>query len=316
MPSRASSRGRRWRHLDRTRRDGGADEALVSAIQGPCQVCGHALKAGLASWHFVCPRCGYEASTLGQTVGAEADAVPMDEDRRAVGLEDLRRHNFRRLLDAVTRYVPGGSLLDVGSAHGWFLEIAAASYNVTGIEPDGAVVDRQTDLGRDVIRGYFPVDVEPSLRFDVITFNDVLEHIPNLRGTLDACHAGLNADGVVMLNLPSRTGAIYRASKLLWRMGVRGPFARMWQKGLPSPHLHYLGPENLRTLLDTCAFDVLETGTLAAVGIRGLRERIAFAGTVGAIGRWVVLAGVVAAMPLLRALPSDIVYVIARRRTP
>jgi SAM-dependent methyltransferase len=279
-----------------------------------CPVCGHLIGAGLTPWHSVCRGCSYEASSLKPAIPEVRTNGAIREDLRAVALQDLRQQNFARLLESVTRYVPSGRLLDVGSAHGWFLQIAAERYQVMGIEPDVAVGDQQANERWPVVRGYFPADINPSLRFDVISFNDVLEHIPDLRGTVEACHEALNPDGIMLLNLPSRTGAIYRTSKLLHRLGIKDPFARMWQKDLPSPHLHYLGERNLRTLLASCGFEVLEVGYLPAIRVRGLRERIAFAGSAGVVARWLIFAGMILSMPVLNVLPRDIQYMIARRR--
>ena len=281
-----------------------------------CAVCGRTTSTGIVSWHLVCPNCGYEASTLQASIPTDPTVGQLDEDLRAAALQSLRRRNFQRLLESVTAQVSGGSLLDVGSAHGWFLELASATYSVTGIEPDRRTVDSLADMPWPVIRGYFPGDVPPGRRFDVITFNDTLEHIADIRGALEACRKSLNTDGVLALALPSTSGAIYRTSKLLCRLGVRSPFARMWQKGLPSPHLHYIRLSNLRMLLSSCGFEVAEAGALRSISVEGLRERIAFTGGVGAIAQWLYFMGFVAATPLLRALPSDAIYVIARPRTP
>jgi SAM-dependent methyltransferase len=279
-----------------------------------CQVCGRPTQTGLDEWHLVCRGCGYEASTLQPSIPDLPTAGPVDEELRADALRDLRVRNFKRLLVSLDKFASGGSLLEVGSAHGWFLDLASKKYAVTGIEPDATILDREAGQAWPVIRGYFPADVDPKLRFDVITFNDSLEHIPDLRGIVETCHERLAAGGLVVISLPSSRGAIYRSSKLFRRVGIRGPFERMWQKGLPSPHLHYVGPRNLRKLLDGCGFDTVELGTTPSVSLRGLRQRIAYAGGAGAVARWGVFMAVLLSMPALRVLPSDAMYVIARRR--
>jgi len=51
---------------------------------------------------------------------------------------------------------------------------------------------------------------------------------------------------VLVLNLPTSGGSLYRVAKLLCRFGAKGFFERLWQRNLPSPHLHYFDDRNLR----------------------------------------------------------------------
>src|SRR5690606_11668960 len=112
---------------------------------------------------------------------------------------------------------------------------------------------------------YFPDALAPGERFDAIVFNDVIEHIPDIGRALAACRERLAPGGMLLLNLPSSSGVFYRASKLLRRLGVAGHFERMWQKGLPSPHLHYVDPTNLARLLDRAGFVPVRRGRLATL---------------------------------------------------
>jgi 2-polyprenyl-3-methyl-5-hydroxy-6-metoxy-1,4-benzoquinol methylase len=99
----------------------------------------------------------------------------IDEDARALALKPLRTVTFREILDDVAQDVPPpASVLDVGSAHGWFMEEAERrGYVATGIEPDATMAARSRV---NVIRGFFPEAAQGP--YDLVTFNDVFEHLP------------------------------------------------------------------------------------------------------------------------------------------
>ncbi|NBS17609.1 MAG: class I SAM-dependent methyltransferase, partial [Gammaproteobacteria bacterium] len=101
---------------------------MMEANTMNCTVCGEVLKKGLQDWHFVCSNCGYEKSILEPTINEAKSHEHIDESARTSGLAALRQANFKRLVHLLKtlRSEPGGLLLDVGSAHGWFLQEAAA----------------------------------------------------------------------------------------------------------------------------------------------------------------------------------------------
>lgn len=280
-----------------------------------CVVCSSAMKGGLAAWHFSCSSCGYEATTLEPRINEQAAYGALREADREAGLKDLRAENFRVILREIARIVDPANktLLDVGSAHGWFLQAAAPMFAVAGIEPDQEVAERSRQGGHAVRTGFFPAVLDEHDRFDVIVFNDVIEHIPAVAAALDACAAHLSRDGVLVLNLPSSTGFFYRLAKLLARLGWRGPFERMWQKDLPSPHVHYFSPPNLVRLARGRGFELLTTFELPSVRARGLLARMRWAGSLGGIRLWAQYICILGALPVLHLFKSDIHVAIFRR---
>jgi len=246
-----------------------------------CLVCGAPLRVSTIEWAARCPECGTWGSSLEpainkQTTHATTD-TEIDTTARVIGLEQLRRENFRCVLDRLGTLMPleGARLLDVGSAHGWFLEEAAArGAQAIGVEPDDDVAAAPLARGLDVRVGYFPDVVERTESFDVITFNDVLEHIPNARETLAACAGVLRPGGVISINIPSADGLGYRVASTAARLGMQGPFERFWQHGLPSPHCHYFTRASLARLLSDSGFAVEGVDALSAITREGLWERV------------------------------------------
>ncbi len=188
------------------------------------------MRLAVEPWSARCPACGTWTSSLALAINEQTthatSATEIDVDARATGLKELRRQNFRDVLDRIgaLRPLAGTRLLDVGSAHGWFLEEAAArGVEATGVEPEEAIAEESRRAGARVLTGYFPDVVPDGEQVDVITFNDVLEHIPDVRGTLAGCARVLPPGGVLAINIPSADGLGYRVARLLARVGVKGP---------------------------------------------------------------------------------------------
>jgi SAM-dependent methyltransferase len=281
-----------------------------------CIICGGQQAPGLASWHATCPACAYESSSLEGAINQQDAHAALNEDQREAGLKSLRLENFAEIVTYARRFAPRGAnkLLDVGSAHGWFLETARGSFDVLGIEPDETIGQRAAARGLPVRQGYFPDALEEEERFDVIVFNDVIEHIPKIDAALAACAERLNPGGILILNLPNSKGFFYRLSKLFVRVGWRKPFERLWQKGLPSPHVHYFRCENLDKLVEPHGFELAYSTELPALRARGLLDRLRFAGGTGGPALYLQYAMVLCAIPILKAFPSDIIVCIFRKR--
>jgi SAM-dependent methyltransferase len=281
-----------------------------------CPVCSVPLKNGLTDWHLVCARCGYEKAVLEPSINNEKFHEQINEAARASGLASLRHANFKRLVNILKTLQPEPRrlLLDVGSAHGWFLEEAAAHFAVLGIEPDHGVYEKSKRNGHPQRLGYFPEALKDGESFDVIVFNDVIEHIASIDQILAACHERLNKQGLLLLNIPSSHGIFYRLSKVLLYLGIASPFERMWQKGLPSPHVHYFNEENLRLLVEPMGFTERQKGTLPSVSREGLLTRISYANSWPRPVAYALWFALLILIPLINVLPKDTLFIAFERR--
>jgi 2-polyprenyl-3-methyl-5-hydroxy-6-metoxy-1,4-benzoquinol methylase len=282
----------------------------------PCPVCGASFVAGLRPWHERCPGCGFERARL--TLDIEGGERPdiIDEDVREGALKPLRLEGFARLLDAVERRRPlaGLAVLDVGCAHGWFLDAAKArGARTAGVEPEAAIIARMSP-GHDVRPGYFPGALAPGERFDALFFNDVFEHFPDPGACLDACRERLAPGGLLVLSLPNREGFFYRVGALLAALGLSGPFDRLWQAGFKSPHLSYFSPEDLSLLAEKHGFERIELLYLPSLRLSGLWERVRYDKSMPLWRAAVVWLGAAASLPLLALFPSDAFALLLRPR--
>ena len=100
-----------------------------------CSVCNNAMVSDLVPATFRCPACGFFASKLPVRINS---VQRIDEDARERALKGIRLSNFQQLLTECADLLPGGArVLDIGCAHGWFMEAAkACGITCVGIEPD------------------------------------------------------------------------------------------------------------------------------------------------------------------------------------
>ncbi len=278
-----------------------------------CEACGAPLRQGLADWHFECSNCRTEFSTLSPTTGT--GGPELDEIGRAAGLRAVRELGLARILEGL-RSVRGearGTLLEVGSAHGWFLEAAASSFDSSlGIEPDDSVRAAPEAPNTRVRAGYFPAALLAEETFDVVAFNDVFEHIRPTDDVAAATARVLQPGGIAVINLPVASGTIYRASKLLYRLGAKKPFERMWQVGFPSPHLYYFSAAGLERVFSRQGLVLADSFRMPALDGKGLWERIRHAepSLAAAI---VSYASLLCLLPVARVVPADVECFLFRR---
>jgi len=266
------------------------------------------MRIRIREWSARCERCRSWASNL-PVGGSEVHT-----NVRTTGLETLRRENFRVILEQIASLRPldDASLLDVGSGHGWFVQEAARQgVRAVGIEPDASVA---SESAVEVRVGLFPDAVADQEMFDVIAFNDVLEHLGDVRGALVACREHLLPAGMLSVNIPTADGLAFRIACGLARLRIHGPYDRLWQHGLPSPHLHYFKTRALVDLLTEEGFDVVSVREVRAITRDGLWERVH---TVGRTGPMAIVSFAflyLAAGLLNRRGASDVVHILARVR--
>jgi SAM-dependent methyltransferase len=262
-----------------------------------------------------CRECGYWQSSFPATA-LEANRSAIDEERRFAALAGLRTANSQTIFRVLARYAPlaGARLCDIGCAYGWFLKTAKDfGVEAVGIEPESAVAEAARTQGLNVRTGVFPDCLSDDERFEIITFNDVLEHLQDIDRVLDACRAHLVARGLLSIVIPSSRGSVFRLGSALARLGVRGPWDRLWQRDFSCPHIHYFNATNLATLVQRHGFEVVYSQSLPSLRLKGLWSRLRMDTSAKFLPSLASWTGMVLLSPLLRVTPSDILFQVYRR---
>ena len=165
-----------------------------------------------------CPNCEHTVADLhdlgldeiysGGYVDAtySADGIASTYER-IMGLPPERSDNVQRVarVDGWWRSAGRrpGSVLDVGSGLGVFpARMKEAGWSVTALDPDERAVAHARDhIGVGAVCADFMA--EDSLgRFDLVTFNKVLEHVPDPVAMLARTRANLTEGGAVYVEVP------------------------------------------------------------------------------------------------------------------
>jgi len=173
-------------------------------------------------------------------VDYEADKAPM-------------RSVYTGLLNKIKLYRRGKKLLDLGTASGYFLDVASQNdYLAEGIEINSSAVKEGWDRGRkikqaDILRNGYPDGL-----FDVITAFDLLEHLPpdKLTDYIAAIRKMLAENGIL---------AIITVNTASWWAKI---FGKKWHTFLPPEHISYFNDKNIRLFLENNGFEILEIKTV------------------------------------------------------
>jgi 2-polyprenyl-3-methyl-5-hydroxy-6-metoxy-1,4-benzoquinol methylase len=225
-----------------------AKQAMAEASTKACSACG---SDAASRYRFTvngcpirqCPACGlghaepggFEPTsyyTADYFNGSHGDGYA---DYR--GAEPVLRKEFARTVAFIRKIVPGGRLLDIGCAYGFFLQEAKPFYDVSGIElaEEAAAYSRTNGLGvhAGVADEAAMAHVGP---LDVITLFDVIEHLPEPHDVLSLAARHLKPGGIVVLTTGD-FGSL--AAKLM------GP---KWRLMTPPQHLWFFTRESIRRM--------------------------------------------------------------------
>jgi len=163
-----------------------------------------------------CRACGHYLSVHGMDMGAlyggdYADATYGDKLRatfdRIVALPEEKSDNAGRVA-WVTAHAKGRTVLDVGSGLCVFLHrMKAAGWKGTALDPDARqAAHARTVVGVDAVQADF-MKAEDLGRFDLVSFNKVLEHVEDPVAMLARAKDFLAPGGCVYVELPDGEGA-------------------------------------------------------------------------------------------------------------
>lgn len=279
----------------------------------PCPICGNDKPKEIANIGvsiFRCRKCNLEYVDAEEMISLCNSANnDLDQNLQYLNalksIQTLRRANNNKILIFMEKFLPKKSIgLEVGSAVGLFMEQAKAKYVISGIEPMSSSFETAKEKGLDVIKGFFPKDIDFSKQYDFIIFNDVFEHIPNTKCVMESCEKLLKNGGFLLINLPDSSGILHKISSFLYSIGDSSSIKRLWQVGTESPHLYYFNSYSLDLLAEKYRFYRTGFLKLDSFSKEGLSERIN-AIPVGKLKGFIYNIGLIILYPLLHLMYSD-----------
>jgi SAM-dependent methyltransferase len=156
-------------------------------------------------------------------------------------------YGLRKRKRAITRYKPGGRLLEIGCAGGLFLDAMRreGGWQVQGVEV--------SEVAAGYARAWFDLDVFqgplqdahfPDCSFDAVAMWDVLEHVHGPRETLLEIRRVLKPDGVLVFRLPLLDS---------WDRKLFGPYWSGWDA---PRHLTLFSRRTIGLMLAQTGFQV------------------------------------------------------------
>ena len=209
--------------------------------------------------------------------------------RRQRGLEDI--------VGRVSAFKPAGRLLDVGCGDGFFLSLAQKKgFECWGVEESKQLAGyAASKSGARISRGRYSGEMFPKSHFDIITFIQVVEHMPAPREALRIANYHLRPHGLLVIEVPS----LHSPHFLLYQWTGIKRFVRP-PDGIIQCHFGYYTPRTLEELTKKAGFQklVLTTG----------RWQYKYNGALGEVGKIID--------PILNALGvGGILYIGTKRES-
>jgi SAM-dependent methyltransferase len=169
---------------------------------------------------YRCPRCGHFISTHSMDMSSMYDGEYVDATygrdgilktfQKIIGLDPAHSDNVGRVR-RIVEYARGSrrTILDVGSGLCVFLYgMKAEGWACTALDPDERAVEHaRNTVGVEAFCGDFMKMENPGI-YDVITFNKVLEHVPDPIAMLAKAREHVAPGGFVYIELPDGEVAV------------------------------------------------------------------------------------------------------------
>ena len=160
------------------------------------------------------------------------------KDRKFISQNKNRIKTFKNTLTLISNQIDFSNkkILDIGSGGGAFLK-ACKDRNITaeGIEPNKWLVNySKKKYGINISTKNLN---KINKTYHIVSLFDVLEHIPNIKLTINKIYKLVKKDGFLIINVPDHNSLARKILKKNW------PFYL-------TVHLHYFDKKSLSKLLD------------------------------------------------------------------
>jgi SAM-dependent methyltransferase len=157
-----------------------------------------------------------------------------------------REYNYGFLYNTIFSHKKKGAILDIGAGTGLFLSaFKDKKWDTSGVEfSKDAVKFAKKMYGLSIKQGDL-MDIKfKEQSFDVVTMNNVLEHLYDPKKTLEKVDVLLKPKGIVVITVPN----IYSLGSIL--------FKKRWYALQIPRHLYHFSPRTVTKLLKDAGFTV------------------------------------------------------------
>ena len=168
---------------------------------------------------------------------------------------------FKKEVEHIIRYdQKRTAVLDIGSGMGTFLYAARPYYKtVIGLDVSAqmaAFVEKK--LGVKIFVQQFE-DFNFPEKFSLIHMSHVLEHVPDPNHWLQKAKTMLDANGILVINVPNKFSLSFRLQRLFTRLGLKEQFSNSWKDASRTPdHLFEPTIKSMKYLLAKNKYQILE----------------------------------------------------------
>lgn len=161
--------------------------------------------------------------------------------------EKALRINFRNRLSIIRRFVGKGSLLEIGSAYGYFLLEAKTFFTVAGVERNKELAKQTAQALNVSVYGGDILSVHIADSYDALVALDTIEHLVSPIKFLEKCHGLINRGGFLFIETGDIGALLPRIQRGAWRLVQ------------PPQHLCYFSLGTLSQILRLAKFEVIYT---------------------------------------------------------
>lgn len=269
-----------------------------------CTVCGHITHRRVygSLVMLTCKICGHWNSEQTPKINSQAEHI-IDVDKQLKrSLQPFRRRVYKTILAKANSKI---THLDVGCSTGQFLVMSRAVGNKTlGIEPETLFADEAKSNKLDIFNNFAAVPHVHKNKIDLITFIDVLGHIPRPREALMESKELLSNDGILLIKTPVAEGFFFCMARILNFIGIKLFWHRIWQTQFSSPQIHYFTKQSLKAIADDLNMDI-DIQTAPTISLDGLFERLRPSFPTNRWGHVLTYLLLLYAFPIIKLLSND-----------
>jgi SAM-dependent methyltransferase len=191
---------------------------------------------------FKCASCGFLQSIDTGNIKQYYENL---EDPEYENTREERGIQAQKIMRSASKFVPNGSLMDVGAGSGILVEQAQKmGYNAVGIEPSVWLQQKALARNLPVLLGVLNSDEARSM-FDIVTVVDVIEHVDDPVGLLVNVRNIMKDDAIMVLTTPDVDSIL--AKILGWKW---------WH--FRVAHINYFNLRTIKLLLEKSGFEIIK----------------------------------------------------------